>query len=105
MPVLVRHGLLFLYSSVFVRWCLAGGEGCKAEFIIKMRISGTGILWGRSGSLGRSRGAPVVPMLGWCWGDAELRYNILHYGILEISAGKATLTIFHLLLVLSCLFA
>lgn len=54
-----------------------------------MRISGTGNLWGRSSCLERTRCAPVVPMLRRCWGDAGLRWDILHYGILEIPVGKA----------------
>lgn len=99
MCVPVKHGLLFLFLSVFVRSRL---EGCKAEFIINMRMSGTGIFWGRSSSLGRNRCALVVPVPGWCWVRASLTMAFWKY---LWERQSATLNIFHLLLVLSCLFS
>lgn len=65
-------------------------------------MSGTGIFWGRSSSLGRNRCALVVPMPGWCWVRASLTMAFWKY---LWERQSATLNIFHLLLVLSCLFS
>lgn len=70
--VLVKHRLLFLYlNRWYFRHCLSDAEGCKAEFVTGVRISGTGILWGRGSRSGRRWCVPVVPVPGGCWVQIE----------------------------------